>query len=145
MARKRKSYGRVVRDEFGPLLKRWRKEADLNQHDAAKKLGIKGKCPSAYLSQIETCKRPIPDAILLKVPRVYRQPAEKVLKEAYSPQLPLPFLTIMLENDILWEEVQDLLKKSKYKLKKTERKELLEYATFLIMRRQVRKQALNTT
>ncbi len=139
MARKRKNYGRVIKEEFGPLLKQWRKEAGLNQHNAAKKLGIKGKCPSAYLSQIETCKRPIPDAILLKVPRVYHQAAEKVLKEAYSPQLPLPFLTIMLENDILWEEVRDLLKKSKHKLKRNEKKELLEYATFLVMRRQVRK------
>ncbi len=132
---KRRSYGRTINKEFARALKTWREAVPLTQDKASRKLGIKSRCPGAYLSQIETGNRPIPDAVLLKVPKVYKQPSEKVLKLAYSPQLPFPILATILENQITVEQIEVYLRKSKFKLNKEEKMELLNFANFLVLRR----------
>lgn len=71
-------------------MRSWRSRANLTQADAATRLGLVCRRPQAYLSQIETGKRPVPDAVLVKVSEVYGVPPEQVLLEAYGYQLPLP-------------------------------------------------------
>jgi len=137
MGRKYKNYGRRASKKFGGYLKICRKEAKLKLKDAAIKLGIKCKSPAAYLSQIENGKRPIPERLLIKVPDIYGIPAEKVLEKAYSPQLALPFLSSVIESTKLTKPLDDYIKELKNKLNDKDKKELLSYGTFLLMRRKL--------
>ena len=135
MKGKRSHYGRGTSKHFGQDLKRWRDDAKLTQTQAAPKLGLKGKSPGAYLSQIETGKKPVPEVVLLNVARVYKRSAEEVLRKAYHPQLPLPFLTAMMDLNVSWEDVEEHLKETKTEFEDEEKKEIVNYATFLLVKR----------
>lgn len=141
MKKKRRNYGRVKSVAFGVKLREWRThpKVALTQTKAARKLGIKCKNAAAYLSQIETGSKPIPDAVLLKVPRVYKVPEEEVLRQAYSPQLHFAFLTTMMENELLSEDIQSYLKGLKLEITEKEKKEILNYATFIVLKRHMAK------
>lgn len=137
MARKHSHYGRKISDDFRTHLKSWRTrdEVKLTQAEAAPQLGLKCKCAAAYLSQIETGKKPVPEVVLLNVSKVYNIPEEEVLRQAYWPQLHLPFLTAMMGTNVLWEEIEDYLKELETEFKEEEKREILQYATFLLLRR----------
>ena len=139
MKGKRSHYGRRISKHFGKDLRRWREEASLTLAQAAPKLGLKGKSPGAYLSQIERGKKPVPEVVLLNVARAYNRSAEEVLKKAYHPQLPLPFLTAMMDLNVSWEDVEEYLKETKAEFEDEEKKEIINYATFLLVRRHIYK------
>jgi len=137
MAKKRKYYGRRSSKEFGRCLKAWRKGKELTLHDAAIQLGLKCKSPEAYLSQIERGQRPIPERLLINVSNVYSIPAEEVLKEAYSPQLPLPILAAVTKSTALPKQIENYLRDLESKLEDKDKEELAHYASFLLVRRKL--------
>ena len=130
-------YGRKASKQFGECLKKWRDEADLTLEEAAQRLGIECKSPGGYLSQIETGKKPIPEAALLNVPKVFKVPAEEVLRRAYWPQLHLSLLTAIMEPTELPKGIEDYLEDLEKELEETEKRELTRYAAFLLLRRHV--------
>lgn len=146
MKKKRRNYGRVKSTAFGAKLREWRKRSGIafTQDKAARKLGIKCKNPAAYLSQIETGSKPIPDAVLLNVPRVYKVPEEEVLRQAYSPQLHFPFFAAMLENEQLWKDIKNYLKGLKLELNEKEKQEILNYATLIALKKHMTKKDKST-
>lgn len=137
MARTYSNYGRKISKEFGKTLREWRTrpEIKLTQAQAAPKLGLAGKCPSAYLSQIENGKKPVPEEVLLNVAKVYGIPEEEVLRQAFSPQLHFPFLSAVMETHVTFDDIEDFMKELKTEFSETEKKELQHYATFLMLQR----------
>jgi len=137
MGPKRRNYGRKASKDFGDHLKKWREDAGLTLEQAAPLLGLECKRPEGYLSQIETGKKPIPEATLLNVPRVYKVPAEEVLRRAYWPQLCLALLTAIMEPTELPKRIEDYLEELEKELEEKEKRELTRYAAFLLLRRHV--------
>jgi transcriptional regulator with XRE-family HTH domain len=135
MANKRRCYGRKASADFGDDLRKWREAANLTQEEAAPLLGLGGKSPAAYLSQIEKGHKAIPEEALLNVPKVYNQPAEEILRRAYWPQLYLSLLTAIMEPTALPKGIEDYLKEIEDELEEKERRELARYAAFLILQR----------
>ena len=135
MTPKRKHYGRKPSKDFGDRLKEWRANAHLTLAQAATKLGIMSKSPEGYLSQIEAGDKPIPEAILLNIPKAYNVPAEEVLRRAYWPQLPLPLLTAIMEPTELPKGIENFLEELERQLKEYEVRELTRYAAFLLLKR----------
>ena len=136
MNTKRSHYGRKPSADFGSYLKTWRLGASLTQEEAALKLGLGGKHPGAYLSQIEAGKKPIPDAPLLKVSQVYGVRSEQVLTRAYSPQLPLPLLSAVMDVPVISGSIEQHLGELEANLEADQKRELASYAAFLLARRQ---------
>ncbi|MFC1962720.1 helix-turn-helix domain-containing protein [Chloroflexota bacterium] len=143
MTKKYRNYSRKKSEHFGAILRKWRTRPGfkLTQAEAAQQLGLRGKCPAAYLSQIETGKKPIPEVVLLNIPRVYHRTEEEVLRAAFHPQLHFPFLSAVMEKNITWDEIEDIMKKLKKELEEDEKKEILNYANFLVLRRMAAKQS----
>lgn len=137
MGSRRKHYGREASQEFGTHLTNWRKNAKLKLKEAAYLLGLGGKSPGCYLSQIEHGRKPIPEAALLNVPRVYNVPAEEVLRRAYWPQLCLSLLTAIMEPTALPRGIEDYLEELERELEEQEKRELTRYAAFLVLRRRI--------
>jgi len=133
----RRSYGRKPSPEFGAYLQKWRKDANLNQDEAARRLGIESKNPGAYLSQIEHGDKPLPDAALLKIPQAYDVPPEEVLRRAYWPQLTLFLLTAIMEPTELPKAIEEYLEELENALDEEELRELTRYAAFLFLSRHV--------
>ncbi len=84
---------------FGSYLKTWREAAHLTKEEAARRLGIGGKDPGAYLQMIEKGGRALPDNILPRVSEVYGIHPEEVLKQTYWPQLIFLPLIAIVDND----------------------------------------------
>ena len=138
MARKSyRNYGRKPSKDFGDYLRKWREDANLKLEEAASLLGLECKRAEGYLSQIETGKKAIPEAILLNVPRVYKVPAEEVLRRAYWPQLPLDLLTAIMEPAELSKSIEDFLEEIEKKLEEKEKRELTRYAALILLRREI--------
>lgn len=143
MAKKYRNYGRKISKDFGALLRQWRTRPGfkLTQANAAQQLGLRGRCPAAYLSQIETGKKPMPEVVLLNIAKVYHVTEEEVLRKAFYPQLHFPFLSSVMDTNITWDEIEDIMKELKKELEEDEKKEILNYANFLVLRRRTTEQA----
>jgi len=135
MARKRRYYGRISSETFGPTLRAWRQAADLNLEKAAKRLGIECKSPGAYLSQIERGQRTVPDKVLRNVSNVYKITPEEVFRQAYSPQLHFPILDAVMKPTALPKDIEDQLIELEKQLDDQDKRDLIHYAAFLILRR----------
>ncbi len=132
MARKLNYYGRKGSKEFGEKLRAWRKKAKFTLDKAAKQLGLKMTNPGAYLSMIERGIRPIPHIVLQKVPDTYNVPPEEVIKQAYWPQLPFPFLDAIKASITISNVIDEYLVEVQKKLDDTDKKELIQFAAFLL-------------
>ena len=137
MTGKRRHYGRKPSTEFGTDLKQWRDEAQLTLEEAASNLGLKCKKPAAYLSQIERGHKPIPDAVLVNVARVYHVSPDKVLGKAYWPQLILLPLVSIVDPDQL---TKGLIQKLEKGLDDKERRDITQYIEKLLLGRDKAKQ-----
>lgn len=137
MTGKRRHYGRKPSTEFGAYLKQWRGEAQLTLEEAASKLGLKCKKPAAYLSQIERGHKPIPDAVLVNVARVYHVSPDKVLGKAYWPQLILLPLIAVIDPGQLPKDFIEELEKG---LDDEERRKITQYIDKLLRGRDKVKQ-----
>lgn len=135
MKRRRNDYRKQPSAEFGGYLKKWREDMKLSKAEAARQLQISSKKPGSYLGMIEKGDRAIPDIPLSNVPRVYCVTPEEVIRRAYSPQLPLPFLTAIMAPTELPKAVEDFLKEFEKQLEEEDKTELTRYAAFLLLRR----------
>jgi transcriptional regulator with XRE-family HTH domain len=131
------NYGRKPSKDFGDYLRKWREDASLTLEQAAPLLGLECKRAEGYLSQIETGKKAIPEAVLLNVPRVYKVPAEEVLRRAYWPQMYLSLLTAIMEPTELPKSIEDFLEDIEKRLEEKEKRELTRYAALLLLRREI--------
>jgi transcriptional regulator with XRE-family HTH domain len=130
----RNNYGRKASKEFGTNLRQWREDADLRLDNAARKLGLTMKKPGAYLSMIETGQRPIPHIVLQNIPEVYGISPEKVMMRAYWPQLRFPILDAVEMSSALSTAVEEYLAEIEKKLDEDQKKELMQFAAFLLLR-----------
>lgn len=136
MAKKRKYYRRKKSTRLGELLKRWRLNAHLTLRDAASRLGLKCRCPEAYLCMIEKGERPVPERILMNVPNVYSVPVDKVLKAAYFPQYAMfSFFDLTNRPTALPKPFEDYLQQ----LDKQDKMELTRYAAYLLSSHRINK------
>jgi transcriptional regulator with XRE-family HTH domain len=136
MGTKRKRYGRKKSKVLGSYLKKWRKDADLTLSEAAVKLGFAMKNAGAYLSMIENGKRPVPDAALQQVHKVYKVPVEEVMKRTYY-QLSFHMFDVFSATNTVQTEVNKYIKTLEAKLDEDEKKELLNFISFLLVRKTV--------
>ncbi|MGD0856792.1 MAG: hypothetical protein ABSA18_13450 [Dehalococcoidia bacterium] len=102
--------------------------------DAAEQLGLNMTKPGAYLSMIERGLRPIPHIALQNIPKIYGIPAEEVMKQAYWPQLSFPFLDAIKASVSVSIVVDKYLAEVEKKLDDQQKKELIQFAAFLLIK-----------
>ncbi|MFA5064051.1 MAG: helix-turn-helix transcriptional regulator [Dehalococcoidia bacterium] len=133
MRKRRRHYGRTASIDFGEDLRNWRHESNLTLEKAARRLGLRGEKPGAYLSMIERGLRPIPHVVLQNVSHVYKKRPEEVIMRSYLPQLTFDFLDAMNLSEAVSKKVDEYLSEVEQKLDEDKKRELSQFAAFLFI------------